>query len=419
MKVFKFGGASVKNAEAVRNLGKIVNDYTNEPLIVVVSAMGKTTNKLEQICEAYFKKDCRYLQFFDELKQFHWEICTQLFAEPENELPYYLDILDQIASKLQTEPSLNYNFEYDQIVSFGELMSTSIISTYLRTIGVENRWIDIRKGLRTNNKYREASVDFQVSEELIKEIFDLRSKSIFVTQGFIAADMNNLSTTLGREGSDYSGALLAYFLDTESYTVWKDVPGVLNADPKWFDDTELIEQMNYTDAIELAFYGAGVIHPKTIQPLKRKEIPLFVRSFIDASKKGTEIGSIVVEKSIPSFIFKVEQVLLEICPYDLSFIDEENLQHIFSILSEYGLKINFMQNTAVNFKVCTNKDTYIIDKVISELESQYQINKLVGLELITIRHYDNETIQRVLIGKEVILEHRSPRTIQMVVKPLK
>ena len=418
MKVFKFGGASVKDAAAVRNLAEIVKSYENEPLVVVVSAMGKTTNKLETVCQAYFKQDCACLQHLKELKDFHLDICNDLFDEPEKYLRYFTTFLEQLEAKLKTEPSLTYNFEYDQIVSFGELISTSIISAYLASIGIKNNWIDIRKGLRTNTRYREASVDFKLSEDLVKKLFKVEKNHLFVTQGFIGATKNNLPTTLGREGSDYSGALLAYFLKAESLTVWKDVPGVLNADPKWFDDTELIENMDYTDAIELAFYGTSVIHPKTIQPLKRQEIPLYVRSFLQPEKKGTVISLHKSLKTIPSFIFKVDQVLLEICPYDLSFIDEEHLQQIFTVFSKHGMKINYMQNTAVNFKVCTNNLTFINEAVVEELKGQYHINQNTGLELITIRYYDDETIKRVLVNKEVILEHRSERTIQMVVDPL-
>ena len=418
MKVFKFGGASVKDAAAVRNLTEIVKNYVNEPLVVVVSAMGKTTNKLEAVCQSYFKQDCAYHQHMSELKEFHWNICNELFDEPEIHLQQFVSFLEQLETKLKSEPSLTYNFEYDQIVSFGELISTTIISAYLASVGVQNKWIDIRKGLRTNSRYRDAAVDFQLSEELIKKLFKTDKNNLFVSQGFIGATKNNLSTTLGREGSDYSGALLAYFLNAESLTVWKDVPGVLNADPKWFDDTELIENMDYTDAIELAFYGTSVIHPKTIQPLKRKEIPLFVRSFLHPEQKGTAISLKKSVKTIPSFIFKVDQVLLEICPYDLSFIDEQNLQHVFEVFSKHGMKINFMQNTAVNFKVCTNNLAFINDAVIDELKEKYHINKKIGLELITIRYYDTETIKRVLVNKQVILEHRSERTIQMVVDPL-
>lgn len=418
MKVFKFGGASVKNAAAVRNLAEIVKNNIDGSLVVVVSAMGKTTNKLEAICEAYFKQDCKYQQHLNELKDYHWEICNELFDEPKNHLRYFTSFFEQLEEKLQTEPSLTYNFEYDQIVSFGELFSTSIISAYLEYVGLKNKWIDIRKGLRTNTRYREAVVDFQLSERLISNLFKTGKANLFVTQGFIGATKNNLPTTLGREGSDYSGALLAYFLNAESLTVWKDVPGVLNADPKWFDETELIQNMDYTDAIELAFYGTCVIHPKTIQPLKQKEIPLFVRSFLQPETKGTAISLKKSERTVPSFIFKVDQVLLEIFPYDLSFIDEEHLQQVFSVFTKHGLKINFMQNTAVNFKVCTNNLTFIHDAVVEELQDKYQINRQLGLELITIRYYDDETIKRVLESKRVILEHRSANTIQMVVETM-
>ncbi|MBA7588544.1 Lysine-sensitive aspartokinase 3 [subsurface metagenome] len=255
-----------------------------------------------------------------------------------------------------------------------------------------------------------------MSEQLINDA--LIKKGIYVTQGFIGSTKNNLSTTLGREGSDYTAALLAYFLDAESLTVWKDVPGVLNADPKWFDNTEKIDEMSYTDAIELAFYGVGVIHPRTIQPLKRKNIPLWVKSFLKPEGSGTLIGNVEYKKLIPCFIFKMDQVLIDIYPPDLSFITEDNFQSIFEVFSRNNLKVNLMQNTAVRFRLCVNNDTQLIPKVVTELSDKYQVTTADSLELVTIRYYDHKTIERVVVNKEMILEQRSNETIQLLVKDL-
>jgi aspartate kinase len=311
---------------------------------------------------------------------------------------------------------LTYNFEYDQIVSYGELLSTRIIESYLRQQGISSTWIDIRKCLKTDNTYREAKVNFELSESLVKK--DFQDGKIFVTQGFIGSTSNNLTTTLGREGSDYTAALLAYFLEGESVTVWKDVPGVLNADPKWFDDTVKIETLKYSDAIELAFYGASVIHPKTIQPLKKKNIPLHVKSFIHPESEGTTIGNVDYKKLIPCFIFKIDQALIDIYPTDLSFIGEDNFKSIFEILAQNSMKVNLMQNTAVHFRLCVNNDPTRIPKVVEELKSLNEVKINAPLELITIRYFDQPTVERVMVNKELILEQRTQSTIQLLVRDL-
>lgn len=415
MQVFKFGGASVKDPNAVKNLSDIVSHY-QAPLIIVVSAMGKTTNALELVLHHYFNQDKQLKFSYNRVVDFHQKIMEGLFPKGHEVFNKIGAIFSALDVKLKAEPTMTYNFEYDQIVTFGEILSTTIVSEYLNMSGIDCSWIDIRRILKTDNTYREARVDFEASEKLVSA--RLKGKKIYVTQGFVASDENNLTTTLGREGSDYTAALLAYFLNAESVTVWKDVPGVLNADPKWFDDTVKLEKLSYTDAIELAFYGTSVIHPKTIQPLKQKNIPLLVKSFYDHEAQGTQIGDVTYETLIPCFIFKMDQVLLDIYPNDLSFIAEDNLQTIFKVLAEFSLKVNIMQNTAVHFRVCVNNDNTRIPKVVDKLKNDFQVKITSSLELITIRYFDQATIDRVLVNKDLILEQRTKTTIQLLVMDL-
>jgi aspartate kinase len=415
MKVFKFGGASVKDAAAVKNLAKIVRIY-NEPLVIIVSAMGKTTNAMEELLHHYFKQDGIMMDSFKKVRSFHNSIVSELFPINSDVFQKLEEVYNTLEEKLNEEPTMTYNFEYDQIVSLGEILSTIIVASYLNENGIACQWLDIRKILKTNDLYREAKVDFKESENLVQG--NINENKTYVTQGFIASNTNNITTTLGREGSDYSAALLGFFLNAESVTVWKDVPGVLNADPKWFDNTEKIEEVSYTDAIELAFYGVGVIHPRTIQPLKRKSIPLKVKSFLDPEESGTVIGNFDYQKLIPCFIFKMDQVLIDIYPPDLSFIAEENLQNIFKIFASNNLRVNLMQNTAVRFRICVNNDALLISKVVNELSAKFDVITTECLELITIRYYDEKTIERVMVNKEMILEQRSIDTIQLLVRDL-
>jgi aspartate kinase len=418
MLVFKFGGASVKDAEAVRNIPQILDKYKNRDMVIVISAMGKTTNALERVLEAYFHGSDDLELKLKEVEDYHLKIVSELFPSEHNIHAKVKDIFFRLKEKLDTEPSLSYNFEYDQIVCFGEILSTTIVSAYLNYKKYSNTWLDIRKYLRTDERFREAEVDFELSEKQFTQRFKFKNEKMYVVQGFIGSSSNNLSTTLGREGSDYTSALVAYFLNAKGVIIWKDVPGVLNADPKWFDNTVKLEKISYTDAIELAFYGTSVIHPRTIQPLKKKGIPLRVKSFIHPEEDGTAIGNIKYKKLVPSFIFKMDQVLLNISPRDLSFITEENLGKIFSCLAKFGLKINLIQNTAVSFRICVNNDHTRIPPVVKELEPDFQIRLDEGLELITIRYYDQETVDRVMVNKKMLLEQHSENTIQMVVKDL-
>lgn len=417
MKVFKFGGASIKDASAVKNLENILRLF-DDKLLIVISAMGKTTNALEKVTDSYFYKKENLSQNLQVVKDYHYNIIKNLFPETDGVYTDIGHLFGKLEEKLSDEPSLFYNYEYDQIVCYGELISTKIVANYLRTLGLKVKWMDIRKYLKTDNNYREAKINYELSDKLINESFTFEDAKIYITQGFIGSTINNLSTTLGREGSDFSAAVLAYFLNMKEVTIWKDVPGVLNADPKYFDNTIKLDKISYVDAIELAYYGTSVIHPKTVQPLQRKSIKLHVRSFIEPSTTGTIIGDDTYEKLVPSFIFKLDQVLIEIMPRDLSFIAEDNLHRIFKAFADNTLKINLMQNSAVSFKVVVNNDASRIAPVTSELKKEFDIHTHKGLELITIRYYDNATIERVMKNKELILEQRNMNTIQMVVKDL-
>jgi aspartate kinase len=418
MLVFKFGGASVRSADAVRNLAEIVKQYKQQ-LVIVVSAMGKTTNALEKVVYLYFNIKPGVDEALNLVKDYHYSILKDLFPDPLHDA--YIKVgklFNELEDRIKTEPSLNYDYDYDQMVCFGELLSTVIIAEYLADKGVSNRWIDIRRSLKSDNTFREAKINWDLSSELTQKEFHFRNEKVLLTQGFLAATIDNLTTTLGREGSDYTAAILAYLLDAEKVIIWKDVPGVLNADPKWFDDTILLNHLSYKDAIELAYYGASVIHPKTIQPLKNKNINLYVKSFIHPDEPGTLVGNEDYDKLIPSFIFKMDQVLISISPKDFSFIAEDNLELILGFFARNSLRINLMQNSAVSFQVCVNNDKTRVPSVVRDLEDHFIISWETSLELITIRYYDEDTIARVLVNKDKILEQRSKTIIQMVVKDL-
>jgi aspartate kinase len=423
MKVFKFGGASVKDADAVKNVSRVMSFYRNESLVVIVSAMGKTTNALEKLVDCWFYKTGDPFEVLKELKEYHYNILQQLFPDRSHRI--YSDINNtfvEIEWAIEEEAQREYDFEYDQIVSVGELLSSKIVSAWLDESGINNQWKDVRDFLQTDNSYREGKVDWLLTEKLARQQFssirEVGNPNIIVTQGFIGGTSENFTTTLGREGSDYTAAIIAYILDAECVTIWKDVPGVLNADPKWFEDTVLLEQLSYHDAIELAYYGASVIHPKTIKPLQNKNIPLYVKSFIYPESKGTVIDNFGNELPVPSFIFKFNQALISIKPKDFSFIVEENLVGIFQCFALNKVKLNVMQNSATSFSVCIDDDLRKTDALIAELKQNFKVLHNRNLELITIRHYDQATVDRVTKGKEILLELRSRNTVQMVVKNL-
>ncbi|MBC8464722.1 MAG: aspartate kinase [Bacteroidetes bacterium] len=411
MRVYKFGGASVKDAEGIRNVAHILQQEVDADLMLVVSAMGKTTNALEQVVNDYYNGGNPSLE---TVKRFHFDILGGLF-EVGN--PIYNEVNNlfvEIEWVIEDAPTATYAYLYDQIVSVGELLSTKIVSAYLNQCGFTNRWLDARDIIRTDNTHRNARVDWELTEMLIQK--EQTKEMPLLTQGFIGCTSENFTTTLGREGSDFTAAILAHATLAEEVVIWKDVPGVLNADPRFFEDAQKLESLSYAEAIELAYFGAKVIHPKTIQPLKDKKIPLCVRSFIDASIEGTLVSEgAEIKPFLPSFIVKEKQVLLSISAQDLSFIVEDHLSHVFSLFSKWGVRVNVMQNSAVSFSVCVDDDVQKLPNLIADLKREYQVLYNDGLSLFTIRHYNEDSIQKVLKDKELLLEQKSRHTVQLVV----
>jgi len=416
MIVFKFGGASVKDAASVRNLRTIIASY-KENLLIVISAMGKTTNALETLAQSYFNGTEEWNIAMDELKKYHYTIAHELIADDNHPLFAELDkIFSNLTERMAIPASLNYDFEYDQIVSLGEILSTRIVSAYLNSDKLMNSWIDIRRVLKTDSTFREGKVDYALSEKMAKAHFTFKENAIYITQGFLGSDKNNSTVTLGREGSDYTAAMLAYLLNADRVTIWKDVPGVLNADPRFFPDAVKLNQISYRDAIEMTYYGATVIHPKTIKPLQNKNIALHVKSFVEPDKEGTVIDRFAYKALIPSFIVKANQVLIQISPRDFSFIDEENLKTIFESFSQQAVRINLMQNSAINFSVCVDNDPMKLARITSALQQFFELSTETGLDLVTIRYYDSNSIARMCQGHEILLEQRNNITVQLVLK---
>ncbi|MBC6110844.1 aspartate kinase [Pedobacter fastidiosus] len=418
MDIFKFGGASVKDANGVKNLANIVRDYKKGKLLIVISAMGKITNKLEELTQAFLAQSENTHSIFDEIKHFHFNIIEELFEGKSN--PVYDDVANtfvEIDWLIEDEADSNPDYIYDQIVSIGEVVSTKIVTAWLNETGLKALWADARNFIQTDNTYREGKVDWDKTNQIIqRDLIPLLEENIIVTQGFIGGTSENYTTTLGREGSDYSAAIFASCVNADALTIWKDVPGVLNADPKWFDETEKIPQLSYHDAIELTYYGATVIHPKTIKPLQNKGIPLFVRSFIQPEGIGTAITKENNPLPVPSFIFKIDQALISIFPKDYSFIIEENLSNIFELFHKHKIKINTMLNSAISFSVSVDDNADKIEKLIQDLASEFTVKYNKGLELVTIRYYNQQTIDRVTVNKELLLEVKSRHTCQMVMK---
>lgn len=422
-KIFKFGGASVKNAEAVKNVESVIKLF-NDDLVVVISAMGKTTNGLEKVVESYLNNDGKTQEYLQEVKDFHFNILNDLFLNKNHSI--FTEIHNtfvEIEWEIEDEVVREYDYVYDQIVSVGEMLSTKIVSAYLKENGTLNTWIDVRNVIQTDNTYRNAKVDWEVTEQFVQKEIQTKiekGEKLIITQGFIGSSSELFTTTIGREGSDFSAGILAYCLNAESVTIWKDVPGMLNADPKWFDVTEKLNNISYHEAVELAYYGASVIHPKTIKPLHNKHIPLYIKSFVNPKENGTIIDENTTEDSlIPSFIFKMNQVLISISAKDYSFIMEDNLSHIFGLFSAKGVKINLMQNSAISFSVCVDFDQQKTNSLIDELKKDYKVLYNDNLELVTIRHYDDETIKRVTTNKQIIVEQKSRNTARFVMKDLK
>ncbi len=421
MKVFKFGGASVKEASAVRNVANIIQLFPNKKIAMVVSAMGKTTNHLEEMVSALWTKNENV--FHEKLafiQEFHLQIVRELIPDVSHPIYKAIEkIVQELGSKYNHTLHENEDFEYDQIVSLGEVISTKIVAAYFEEIKLKSRWMDARRLIKTNHLYREGKVDWDKTTQNIQEqmLPAFESVDVLITQGFIGYTSEGFTTTLGREGSDYTAGILAYSLDAEDVTIWKDVPGMLNADPKWFDDTVKLEKISFKEAIELSYYGASVIHPKTLKPLQNKGIPLYVKSFIDPLASGTVIQeSMDFDQLVPSFIFKMNQVLISLTPKDFSFIVEENLSDIFNRLAKINAKINLMQNSALSFSILLDADKIKLDKMMELFSDQYQVKYNDGLELVTIRHYDQATLNRVSENKTILLEQKTRQTIRMVMK---
>lgn len=420
MKVFKFGGASVKDAPSFENVARVLEHYKDEQLFIVISAMGKMTNAFEKLHKAYFGQN-KWEDALGDIYNFHTAMVSALFSNTSH--PVYAEmqlLFESLIEKLHIKPAQSFSFEYDRIVSFGELLSSTLLSHFLNLRGFKNTLLDARKIMITDATYREARIDWENTPGIIKKAYEDVLKSgnnIAVTQGFIGATPHGYTTTLGREGSDFTAAVLGYALKAEEVVIWKDVPGVLNADPKQFAETEKIDQMSYLDAIELAYYGATVIHPKTIKPLENENIPLRVMSFLNPKDSGTIIaGFNLLSKPIPCYIFKFNQMLISIQPRDFSFIAENNISAIFQVLSRYNIKVNLMQNSAISFSICVDYDDFKTPRLLNELGKDYKIFYNENLELVTIRHYNSETLKKVTKDKEILLEQKSRNTVQLVLK---
>jgi aspartate kinase len=411
-KVFKFGGASIKDIENIKNVGGILQNHASEELVIVFSAMGKVTNMLEQVVEAYVQNSTDATKALQKVKDFHVEIINALFVKEHAIFNEVNNLFVEIEWVLEEDPNQDYAYDYDQIVSIGEFLSTRIMSAYLSQIGFENTWLDARDLIRTDNSYRNAKVDWETTTTFIKNtIKDKHS----ITQGFIGCTSENFTSTLGREGSDFSAAILAYCLDAKEVVIWKDVPGMMNADPKHFVDAQLLNKVSFDEAIELAFFGAKVIHPKTIQPLKKKNISLQIKSFLNPDNEGSLIENGVENNtSIPSFIVKENQILISISDENLAFIVEAHMSQIFSILAKHRVGVNLMQNSAISFMICVDNDLHKIPQLIENLKAFFKVLCNENLSLFTIRHYTDESVQLFLQDKEVVLEQKSNDTIQLI-----
>ena len=413
MKVFKFGGASIKDASSIKNILEIISNYSNDNLLIVVSAMGKTTNALEKVVENYFKNKSELKSSILEVLNFHIDICNELF--PKNHLIFseINSIFQKINTFINSNKSPSYSFVYDQLVSNGELISSKIIYNYMTFKNIESSFIDARDCIKTDSNFRGGNVKWDLTNKKIKQMFNDSNTNI--TQGFIASDKNNFNVTLGREGSDYSAAIFAYALNAESLSIWKDVPGLLNADPKFFSNTKLLKHISYSETIELAFYGASIIHPKTLQPLQKKEIPLNVKSFKNPESNGTKISKgIDIDPLVPCYIFKDNLILLKLSSLDFSFMVEQNISKIFKELHDSKMKVDVIQNSAISFSVCFFDKYGNLNDLISRLEGKFKIEINKNVSLFTIRHFDEKSIKKISYKRKLILEQRTEKTIRLI-----
>lgn len=416
MNVYKFGGASVKDATNVKNVCRVLKTVGYENSLIIASAMGKNTNALEVVVYNYFHNKQAITEAIQPVREFHYTLLDELFKSEEH--PVYEavhSLFEEMELFLNTNKSPNYNFVYDQVVCYGELLSTTLLHYYLIDCGIPNIWIDARTLIKTNTTYRDALVDWEATNKAILE--NITDKRLYITQGFIGSDSNGFSTTLGREGSDYTAAIFGNILHAKSVTIWKDVPGVLNADPRYFEDTILLQHISYQEAIELAYYGASVIHPKTLQPLQQKEIPLYVKSFLNPTLAGTEVSKgAALQPAVPCYIVKKNQLLISLSAKDFSFIMEENISDIFKLFHEYHIKVSVIQNSAISFSVCVEDKFHHFQELRERLSSQFRVSYNENVSLYTIRHFDSfETIPS-LQNKTLLLKQVNRETMQLVVK---
>ena len=414
IKVFKFGGASIMDVQNIKNVGNILQEYANQELVIVFSAMGKVTNMLENVVDSYVQKSTNTNIVLQKVKDFHSIILRGIFKESHPIFDIVNNLFVEIVWVLEDEPNQDYAYDYDQIVSVGEFLSTQIMSAYLQQVGFENTWLDVRDLIRTDNTHRNAKIDWETTTDLIKR--NVKTKHS-ITQGFLGCTSENFTSTLGREGSDFSAAILAFCLEASEVVIWKDVPGMMNADPKYFPNAKLLSQVSFDEAIELAFYGAKVIHPKTIQPLKQKNIPLRIKSFIKPEAEGSIVKSKIDKMSdMPSFIVKENQILISISDVDLSFIVGNHINQIFFLLAKNNVEVNLMQNSAVSFSICVDNDLHKIPQLIKDFQQFYEVLYNADLSLFTLRHYNDNSFDSFLQDKDVVLEQKSRNTIQLIAR---
>ena len=420
IKVFKFGGASVKDSEGFRNVGQILQKYSDEKIVVVVSAMGKTTNALEEVVKSFYAQDGQTETLLLKIKSSHVALIQELFPVSQAVLDDINDAFVEIEWVLEEVPHEDYDYTYDQIVSMGELLSSKILIHYLQYLKISSKWLDVRDVILTDNTYRDARIQWDTTQSNAKHkiIPMLETANHIVTQGFIGTTSENFTTTLGREGSDYTAAILSYCLDADSMHIWKDVPGVLTGDPRIFDEVIKMPRISYNEAIEMTYYGAKVIHPKTIKPLQNKQIPLFVRPFLDPSSEGTVISDEKEMSYPPVIVIEHDQTLLHISTNDFSFVAEHHLSMIFALLAKHRLKVNMMRNTAISFSVCVNNIPDRIKKFEKELGTEFKMIQDNDLELVTIRHYNEDILKDMKKNKLILFEEKLQDTVQMVVRNL-
>jgi len=412
IKVLKFGGASIKDSKRIENVFSIIDKYKNHKIIIVFSAIANITNLLEDLVDLYLNQDAEVKNKLLEIKKIHFDILDKLFNESDDVYVKINNVFDEIDLILNIKAHKNFSFNYDQIVSKGELLSSIILSDYLNLKKINNSLLDSRNFIKTDSKFQNAKIDWRLTKKKIKEKIN---NFPIVTQGFVGSDLSNNPTTIGREGSDFTAAIIANSLDVDEVIIWKDVNGVLNADPRYFENPLLLENISFAEAIELAFYGAKVIHPKTIQPLQQKNIQLSVRSFINYENKGTVINNSEPKEITPLYIVKENQVLISISDNNLSFIVEEHLSWIFLVLSKHDVSLNLMQNSAVSFSICVDNIKHKIPSLIDELSNKFTVFYNEKVELFTIRHYNPQSIERVIKNKKILLQQKSRNTVQFIV----